>query len=590
MNNKWIYLILVISLVLMGTGCGKKEEPTKTPAKEDKVTEKKGTEKAAKPSTSVIADYAPIEKVKSQMKKLAPVEIKYDDSGLTDNQKKCLSLIVKAAKYMDEIFMVQVYGKNPAIMGALKANKDNNPDFPVLLDWFKVHFGPFDRVDHHKAFINTNSHKPKGANYYPEDMTVKEFEDHIKANPKDEPAFTSNFTIIRRKEGKLVAIPYNEAYKKYLEPAAKLMKEAAELADNPTLKKFLISRADAFASNDYYQSDIDWMDLKDHDIELVIGPYEVYEDENFGYKAAFESFVTIVDKKASKTSAVMANYIVEMEKNLPIDDKYKNFNRGKSSPIMVVNEVFTGGDTKAGIQTTAFNLPNDERVREAKGSKKVMLKNIAEAKFQNCWVPIVKEVLAEDVLPHVSFDAYFNHVLMHEMAHGLGPGNIIKDGKKTSVNKELKDLYSTIEEAKADIVGVWSFLLMIEKGVFPKEMEKNLFASYLGGTFRSIRFGINEAHGGGVAIQFNYMVEKGVFIYNEKTGRYSLDETKIKDAVKQLSHDLLMIEANGDYEAAKKLIEKYRKISPELAKALKKVEHVPTDIKPVYAIEKTLKD
>jgi len=588
MKNKWILVLLLVSLVFAG-GCGKKDETANEPAKEDNVSETQVTEqKTPTADSSIIADYADIAAIKNEIVKLAPVEIACDDSGLTENQKKCLRLIVKAAQYMDQIFMVQVYDKNLAIFAALNANKDNNPDYPILLDWFKVNFGPFNRLDHHKPFINKNVNKHKGANFYPEDMTPEEFENHIKTNPADEPAFTSNFTVIRRQDGKLVAIPFSEAYKNYLEPAAKLMKEAAELADNPTLKKFLVSRADAFASNDYYQSDIDWMDLKDHDIEVVIGPYEVYEDEIFGYKAAFESFVTIVDKKASETSAVMAKYLVEMEKNLPIDEKYKNFNRGKSSPIMVVNEVFTAGDTKAGIQTTAFNLPNDERVREAKGSKKVMLKNIAEAKFQNCWIPIVKEVLSEQDLPFVSFDAYFNHVLMHEMAHGVGPGLITKDGKATSVNKELKDLYSTIEEAKADIVGVWSFLLMIEKGEFPKEMEKNLYISYLGGTFRSIRFGINEAHGGGVAIQFNYMLEKGAFVYDEPTGRYSVDLTKIKDAVKQLSHDLLVIEANGDYDAAKALIEKYRKLTPELEKALEKVKHVPTDIRPVYAIEKTL--
>lgn len=583
MNSKWISFILAVSLIFLGIGCGQKEESQ--PTEEANVTEQQPLTTTV---PSAIADYETVSTIQDQMKKLAPVEIAFDDSKLDEKQKQALKLIVKAAQYMDKIFLVQVYSKNLEIQQALIENKANNPDYAILLDYFKICFGPFDRLEHHKPYINKNVTKPKGANFYPEDMTKEEFENYIKANPTEEAAFTSNFTVIRRQEGKLVAIPYSEAYKEYLEPAAKLMKEAAELTDNPSLKTYLISRADAFLGNDYYQSDIDWMDLKDHDLEVVIGPYEVYEDEMFGYKAAFESFITIVDKDASKTSSVISNHIVAMEKNLPIEDKYKNFKRGKSSPILVVNEIYTSGDTKAGIQTTAFNLPNDERVREAKGSKKVMLKNVAEAKFQNCWIPIVKEVLSEQDLPFVSFDAYFNHVLMHEMAHGLGPGIIEKNGQKTTVNKELKELYSTIEECKADIVGMWSFLLMIKKGVFPKEIEKNLYISYLGGTFRSIRFGINEAHGGGVIIQFNYMMEKGAFVYDAATGRYGVDQTKMKDAIKELSKEVLMIEALGDYDAAKAFIEKYRKLTPELETALAKVKHVPTDIRPIYAVEKNL--
>jgi hypothetical protein len=396
--------------------------------------------------------------------------------------------------------------------------------------------------------------------------------------------------VIRRKKGKLVAVPYSRAYKKLLEPAAKLLKEAAELAENPSLKKYLNSRAEAFSSNDYFQSDMDWMDLKDHKIEVVIGPYEVYEDKLFGYKAAFEAFITLVDHKESEKWAKVAKLMNEMEKNLPIDDKHKNFNRGASSPSMIVEEVFTGGDTKAAVQTTAFNLPNDEKVREAKGSKQVMLRNIARAKFDKCWIPIVNKVLAKADLPLISFDAYFNHVMMHEYSHGLGPGTIEKNGKKTTVNKELKDHYSTIEEAKADVLGIWNSQFMVEKGVFPKELEKNIYASYLGGMFRSIRFGIDTAHGGGTAIQMNYMLEKGAFFVDKETGRFGVnpDKKKVKEAVKQLSNELLEIQALGDYERAGQFISKYKHISPELEQALEKVKNVPTDIRPIYAVEKEL--
>ncbi|UCH95748.1 MAG: peptidase [Candidatus Aminicenantes bacterium] len=586
-NNKFIYLILVFFLVLslsLITGCGKKEEPQMTKPEEAKPAQKK--------DVPVIKDYENIETVKAQLAKLAPVKITYDASNLTGNEKKVLKLLVKAAKYMDRIFLIQVYRKNFRIKKELNRLKKENPDYKVLNAWFNVNFGPFDRLKAHKPFINLKEEKPKGANFYPGKMTKEEFEAHIKANPQDEEAFTSNFTVIRKqKDGKLVAVPYSKAYKKLLEPAAKLLKEAAQLAENPSLKKYLNSRAEAFLSNDYFQSDMDWMDLSNHKIEVVIGPYEVYEDRLFGYKAAFEAFITLVDHKESEKWAKVASLMNEMEKNLPIDDKHKNFNRGTSSPSIIAEEVFTGGDTKSGIQTTAFNLPNDEKVREAKGSKQVMLRNIARAKFQKCWIPIVKEVLAESELPLISFDAYFNHVMMHEYSHGLGPGIIEKNGKKTTVNKELKDHYSTIEEAKADVLGIWNSQFMVDKGVFPKELEKNIYASYLGGMFRSIRFGIDKAHGGANAIQMNYMLEKQAFLVDKQTGRFRVnpDKEKVKAAVKQLANELLVIQALGDYERAGQFIKKYKSISPELEQALEKVKHVPTDIRPIYAIEKELR-
>ncbi|MCP4218985.1 MAG: peptidase [bacterium] len=574
MNYKIIGILVILSLLFFSCG----QTKTDTPAKPEKTEKNKGEKMGP------IKDHADIKVVKGQIAKLAPVNIDFDSSILSENEKKALDLMVQAAKYMDKIFLTQVYGQNKALEAELQ--KKGNEAYPVLAEYFKIHFGPFDRLDDHHPFINSGSKKPLGANYYPEDMTKEEFQAHIKANPADAKAFTSEFTLIRKKDGKLTAIPYNEAYKEYLEPAAKLMKEAAELIDNPSLKKYLNSRADAFASNDYYQSDIDWVLLKDHNIEIVIGPYEVYEDSLFNYKAAFECFITVVDKEESKKLQSIGKHLDAMEKHLPYDDKYRNFKRGKSSPIFVVNEVYTSGDTKAGVQTTAFNLPNDERVRESTGSKKVMLKNISKAKFENCWIPIVKEVLAEVDLPLVSFDSYFNHVLMHEVSHGLGPGTLTIDGKETSVGKELKELYSTIEEAKADILGLYLLQFMIDKGEFPKDLEKHIYISYLGGIFRSVRFGIGEAHGGANVIQLNYLMEKDGFYFDEKAGRFGVNKEKIREAVKQLSHDLLMIEALGDYAKAREMITKYKLITPQLQIALDKVKHVPIDIRPIYAIEK----
>jgi hypothetical protein len=532
---------------------------------------------------SVIKDYLSVDSVQTQIEKLAPVEITYDESLLSESNKMVLQKLVEAAKYIDRLFMVQVYEKNEAIQDELENGA--NPNFPTLLEYFTINFGPFDRLEGDSPFINLNESKPKGANFYPTDMTKKELEDWIKSHPEDEEAFTSNFTLIRREGDKLAAIPYSQAYREELEIVSQLLKEAAQIAENPSLKKYLNSRAEAFLSNDYYQSDIDWMDLTDHTIEVVIGPYEVYEDELFGYKAAFECFITLVDPEESEKLAKVKRYLQEMELNLPIPTQYKNLNRGGASPIVVVQEVFTAGDTKAGVQTTAFNLPNDERVREAKGSKKVMLKNIAQAKYEKCWIPIVNTVLAEKDLERVSFDAYFNHVLMHEMSHGLGPGKIKKDGQETTVNKELKETYSTIEEAKADILGLYNLQFLVLKDVFSKELGDRIYSSFLGGIFRSIRFGITEAHGGANAIAMNYIMEKGGFEFDSTSQKFSVNDNKISKAVFDLAQDLLMIEALGDYEGAKNLIEKYRYISPEMQIVLDKLKDVPVDIRPMYAIE-----
>ncbi len=534
----------------------------------------------------IIKDYRDVAQVKSQLEKFTPVEIDYDDSALSEGNKKALLKIVEASKLMDEIFLRQVYSKNVAILQELSTGR--KPDYPILKEYFTINFGPFDRLDEDKPFINTGEPKPEGANFYPEDMTKEEFEKYLEAHKDQDSLLTGYFTIIRREGDKLVPIPYSDAYRVFLEPAAQLLKEAAQLTDNASLSTYLNSRAEAFLSNDYFQSDMDWMDLNDHDIEVVIGPYEVYEDGLFNYKASFESFVTLVDREDSKRLQKLGQYLNDLERRLPIPEAHKNYNRGNSSPIVVVNEVFTAGDTKAGVQTIAFNLPNDERVREAKGSKKVLLKNVSRAKYEKISKRIMERVLDEKDLRKASFEAFFYHVLLHEMVHGIGPGNIVKDGKKTTVARELKETYSTLEEAKADIVGLYQFPYLASKGVFDKKLADEVYASFVGGIFRSIRFGIDEAHGGGNAIILNYLMEKGGVEFDAQSERFRVNDARIAGAVKALSRDILMIQAKGDYQGAKAFIAKYRKLSPELKTVLGKLTDIPVDIRPIYAVEKHL--
>ncbi len=526
-----------------------------------------------------------VEVLKEKIARFVPTEIKYDKSLLNDRQKIVVEKLYRAAKIVDEIFLDQVYAKNKEILAQLEAS-DAEID-KLRLELFRIMFGPFDRLDHDKPFIG-NQPKPPGANFYPSDMTKEEFQQWIKDHPQDEKAFTSEFTVIRRQNGKLVAIPYSEYYKPQLTKMAQLLREAAEYADNPTLKHYLLTRADAFLSNDYYQSDMAWMDLKDHTIEVVIGPYEVYEDGLFNYKAAFESFITLRDPQESARLARFGKYLTDIEKHLPIPDEYKNFERGLESPIVVVQEVFTAGDTKAGVQTIAFNLPNDERVRKAKGSKKVMLKNVNEAKFEKLLKPIAQKVLAEEQLSFVTFDAFFNHVLMHEMSHGVGPGFITVNGRQTEVKKELKETYSTIEECKADVLGMYNNIFMIEKGEFPPSFDRETWATFLAGIFRSIRFGINEAHGSGNAIIFNYLLEKGGYEYDESAQKVRVNFDKIYNSVKDLANRLLTIQAKGDYAGAKAFIEKYAVMSSPMQTLVNKLSDLPVDIRPIYQIEQEM--
>ncbi|MBW2276183.1 MAG: peptidase [Deltaproteobacteria bacterium] len=573
-----IVIVLAAALALAFAGCGEAKAPEDKPEKEEAASEK-AEEKAEEPAQEA-------DPMTELLAKFAPTEIGVADGKIPEKHRGVVKKLVEAAKILDELFLLQVDGRNKTWRE--KIAKD--PKLETTLAVFDVMYGPWNRLDHNKPFWG-NVEKPKGANYYPQDIKQEELEKWIVDHPDQKEAFTGYFTLIARDGDGLKTVPYSEAYKEHLEPAAVLLEAAAELAEDARLKKYLASRAAAFKSNDYRRSDMDWMDLGDGDIEVVIGPYEVYEDELNGYKAAFEAFITLRDPADSAELEKIKSYIPDMEAYLPIPDEHKNLERGSESPISVVDVLFTAGDTRAGVQTLAFNLPNDEVVREKKGSKKVMLKNVAHAKYEQILVPIAKRLIHDDQVKNVSFKAFFNHTLVHETAHGLGPGKIKieKDGKlvETSVNAELKELYPVIEEAKADILGMFLNYMLIDKGMHPAEFVENVYASFLGGFFRSVRFGANEAHGKANVIQFNYLAEKGAVVRGED-GKYACVADKMPDAVKSLAHDLLMIEALGDYGAAKAFVEKYGEMPKEMQEALDGLADIPTDIRPSYPIEKQM--
>ncbi len=327
------------------------------------------------------------------------------------------------------------------------------------------------------------------------------------------------------------------------------------------------------------------MDL-DAPIEVTFGPYETYEDELFSYKAAFEAYVTLRDEGESAKLTKFGSYLQELENNLPMDARHRNPKLGAASPIRVVNEAFSSGEGNSGVQTAAFNLPNDERVVKEKGSKRVMLKNVQEAKFKKTLVPISRVVLNPAELSHLSFESFFTHILMHELMHGLGPHNITVDGQQTTVRKQLKDLSSAIEEAKADITGLWALQYLMDKGVIDKRLERSMYTTYLASSFRSVRFGITEAHGKGMALQFNYLTDEGGIKFDESNGRFSIDHSKIKDAVRKLSQEILTLQAEGSYVRAKALLDKYAVMRPAMKSAMDRLGNVPVDIEPIFPMAK----
>ncbi len=527
------------------------------------------------PSTAAPANSLTIAPdVAQRMAQLPPTVIDYDHSLLDDNERQVVARLIGASKQIDEIYWRQVSEKNPALRDQL-AKQDG-----AAYDYFVANKGPWDRLMGDEPFIGTEK-KPAGAAFYPPDMTKEELEKYVAAHPDAKDALQGLFTVVRRDGAKLVGIPYSTYYKDSLDKAAAQLREAANISNDGPLKRYLMLRADAFKSGDYRESDMAWMDLTGN-IEVVIGPYEVYEDNLFNYKASFESFVTVVDKPESAKLAAYAHALPDMERNLPEPEQYKNPNRGSESPIKVVQELYTAGDARRGVQTAAFNLPNDEVVREKKGSKKVLLKNVMDAKFRQSGKPIAMRVLDPSLTNLVSFDAFFNHVLFHELSHGLGPGFLTQpDGKRVEVRIPLKELYSTVEECKADVLGVWNLLYAQKHGLVTAFDEKQLFATYAGLMFRSTRFGVGEAHGRGTAIQWNWLRERGA-VTPAAGGKYTVDFAKARDAVRDLATELLTIEATGDYPRAKTLLDRYGKETPEMTAVNATLKDIPVDITPVF--------
>jgi hypothetical protein len=538
----------------------------------------------------------PVEKLsaaqlRSLQARFAPAELRAGLSHLSPGDRAALPKLLEAASILNTVFMNQIWSGNLALYAKLQ--EDRSELGQARLDYFWLNKGPWSALDDHRAFLpGVPPRKPERANFYPEEISREEFEAWVAKLPAQQKRQAQGFfwTVGNNSSGQLTLVPYSREYAQDLNRAADLLKQAAAATSSPTLRNYLTLRAQALLDDDYFASDVAWMDL-DADLEITYGPYETYNDEMFGYKAAFEAYISVRDLQETGKLQFFGQHLQEIENALPIDPEYKNPKLGAMAPIWVVNQIYAAGDASHGVQTAAYNLPNDERVIRQKGSKRVMLKNVQQAKFQQILVPISRRVLPPASHGYVHFDAFFTHILAHELTHGIGPHQTYGLGRSSTPRQELKEHYSAIEEAKADICGLFMMQYLFDHSAKlgiqdpalqgGSEAESRLYTTFLASSFRTLRFGANEAHAKGMAVQFNYLTDQGAIVINTD-GTFDLRIPRMKEAVRALARELLTIEARGDYAAAQKLLADLGVIRPPLAQALEKLRDLPTDIRPVF--------
>ncbi len=501
--------------------------------------------------------------MQKKIAQFAKVDLKTDLSKLTENEKKMIPVLIEIAKLMDDIFWIQTFGDKDSLFSSIK--DENTRKF------VEINYGPWERLNANAAIISGIGPKPAGANFYPKDMIKEEFE---KLSDKNK---TSLYTLIRRDdEGKLKVIWYHEAFKEKVNKASELLIKAAELAEDAGLKKYFELRAKAILTDDYYESDIAWMDMKTNTIDFVVGPIENYEDGLYEYKAAQEAAILVKDKEWSKKLEKFISILPDLQKKLPVDKKYKTEIPGASSDMAVYDIIYYAGDANSGGKTIAINLPNDEKVQEKKGSRRLQLKNAMKAKFDNILLPIAEQLIDSNQLTFVKFDAFFNNTMFHEVAHGIGIKNTI-NGKGT-VRKAMKDISSAFEEAKADVLGLFLVEKLIEEKQITETTIKESYTTYMAGLIRSVRFGATEAHGKANMMCFNYFEEMGAF--KSENGKYKVDIEKMKIAIEKWADKILVFQGNGDYEAASLFLKKYGNVKPELQKGLDNLKNanIPVDV------------
>ena len=494
----------------------------------------------------------------------ATVRLTTDTTALSEEDKKLIPLFIEAAQLMDEIFWMQSYGDKTELLNGIADEATRR--------FAEVNYGPWDRLNGNRAFIQGVGPKPDGANFYPHDITKEEFE------AWDNPHKTSLYTVIKRSaEGKLEHVYYHDAYQAQVSRAAALLREAAAITSNSSFKFYLEERARALETDRYSASDVAWLNLKDNSLDFVLGPIETYEDQLYGYKAAHEAYILVKDKEWSQRLAYYAQFLPRLQRELPVDSRYKQDDIGGNAQLNAYDVIYYAGDCNSGGKTIAVNLPNDIEIQQAHGTRRSQLKNAMRAKFDQILVPIADLLIDETQRQHITFDAFFSNTMFHEVAHGLGIKNTING--KGSVREALKEQDSALEEGKADIVGLWMVTRLIELGELEGD-PMDYYVTFMAGIFRSVRFGASSAHGKANMLRFNYFKEKGAFVKNEATGRYAVNPDGMRDAVESLSDLILRLQGNGDYTGVVALMNEKGNIGPELQADLERVNNagIPVDV------------
>ncbi len=501
--------------------------------------------------------------MKKNLSKYVTVKLTADVDKLTENERKMLPILIKAADKMNDFFWYESYGDKDALLSSI-----TDADTKKFIE---INYGPWDRLNGNKSFIEGIPDKPLGANFYPQDMTKEEFEKSDFENKG------SLYTFVRRDEnGKLFAIPYHKQFADEMKEVSDLLLEASKLAENAGLKKYLELRSNALLDDNYQPSDMAWMDMKTNTLDIVIGPIETYEDHIFGNKAAHEGYVLIKDQAWSAKLAKFSAYLPELQKGLPVDAKYKQEVPGTDSDLNAYDVVFYAGDCNSGSKTIAINLPNDEEVQLQKGTRRLQLKNAMRAKFDKILMPISDVLIDESQRKHITFDAFFANTMFHEVAHGLGIKNTL-DGKGT-VRNALKEHASALEEGKADILGLYMIQQLTDKGELTDDFKDNM-VTFMAGIFRSVRFGASSAHGKANMIRFNFFKEKGAFTRSED-GTFKVNFEKMETAMKDLSSLILKLQGDGDYDGVAKLVAEKGIISDDLQADLDRLgaASIPVDV------------
>ena len=488
--------------------------------------------------------------------------------GLTERDRQVVALLIDAAAEMDSIFWLQAFGNPDSLLSVL--------DGPAR-EFARINDGPWDRLANNDPVVAGFGPKPAGANFYPPDMTKEEFEAAAAGGAGD--PLRSLYTIVRRDStGALQAIAYHEAYRPYVERAAAKLREAASYADEPALRRYLELRADALLSDDYQPSDFAWMDMKDNPIDVIIGPIETYEDQLFGYKAAYEGLVLIKDRSWSERLSRYAAMLPALQEGLPVDARYRSEQPGTDSDLNAYDVVYYAGDANAGSKSIAVNLPNDEEVQLQKGTRRLQLRNAMQAKFDEILVPIADVLIAAEQRDNVTFDAFFSNIMFHEVAHGLGIKNTVND--RGTVREALKEHASALEEGKADVLGLYMVTSLQEQGELGDAALEDYYVTFVASIFRSVRFGAASAHGRANMARFNFFAERGAFTREPESGTYRVDVARMRQAMNDLSELILTLQGNGDYEGVAQFVEQYGNIGPELQRDLDRVNAsgIPVDV------------